>query len=446
MKGQDFTGQISRERIDAYRKNFGLNPAYKVAMNAVTRGNITEIAINRDVLNDADMVFSNEIESGGPITDQKAASTCWLFADLNWLRTFTSKKKNIKGFEFSENFAMFWDKFEKSNYFLENVIALRDKDLDDRRVHYLLSNPAGDGGEWNMMCNIIEKYGLVPKSVMPDTFNRENSRYMNERLQYRLRMAAAEIRDMNAAGKSVADMRKAKDAALSDAYRILSIFMGEPPEKFSWGYRDGKKKFHRVENVTPKEFYKEFVGVNPGDTFALLSCPMRDTPFNRTFQVEYFQNMWGGRDLTFINIPLDEFKRITIEILKKKEAALFGCEVRQFVHSKEGILDTNLYEYDSMFNMEFHLDKGGRMEYQQGRMTHAMVFTGVDLVNGKPKKWKVENSWGDQFGKKGYFIMSDEWFDENVYELIVLKKYMTPRLRKLANMKPVILPPWHALS
>ncbi len=446
MKGQDSNGQIGTAQIAGYKKDFASRPAFKVAMNAVTRGSLNEIALNRDVLNDVDMVFSDEIESGGPITDQKAASTCWLFADLNWLRIYTSKKKKIKGFEFSENFVMFWDKFEKANYFLEHMIDLRDRDLDDRRVNYLLSNPAGDGGEWNMMCNVIKKYGLVPKSVMQDTFNRENSRFLNDRLQYRLRMATAEIRRMNALGRSVAEMRKAKNAVMRDVYRILAIFLGEPPERFSWSYRDADKKYHAENGITPAEFYKKYVGMKPEDTFALLSCPMKGTPFDRAVQVEYFQNMWGGMEQVFANIRLEEMKKIALKILAKKEPVLFGCEVRQFVHSKEGILDTNLYDFDLMFDIEFDLDRGTRLEYQQGRMTHAMVFTGVDLVDGKPKKWKVENSWGDQFGKKGYFIMSDEWFDENVYELIVPRKFVPARVMKLFKLKPILLPPWHPLS
>lgn len=439
-------GQVSMQTLETYQKDFSSNPAYRMAMNAVTRGNLNEIAINREVLNDADMVFSEEVESGGPITDQKRAGTCWLFAELNWLRTFTAKKKKMKDVEFSQNYVMFWDKFEKANYFLENVIALRDRDLDDRYVHHLLSNPAGDGGEWNMLVNIIEKYGLVPKAAMVDTFSREASRFLNERLHYRLRIGAKQLREAHARGRKLPALRSLKEEILKDVYRIVAIFLGEPPSRFSFAWRDTDKKFHRETNLTPHQFYQKFVGIDPTETYPLLHCPMKGLRYDQTYQVQWFQNMWGGRELTFVHIPLDEFKKTAIKILKKKEAVLFGCEVRQFVHSKEGILDTNLYDFDLLFDQSFDLDKGERFEYQQGCMTHAMVFTGVDLVKGKPRKWKVENSWGEQFGKKGYFIMSDEWFDENVYELVVTKKYMTPRLLQLAKKKPVVLPPWHPLS
>jgi bleomycin hydrolase len=439
-------GQIGLAQIQEFQKDFESRPACRVAMNAVTRGNLNEIAINRDVLNDSDMVFSEEIESGGPITDQKAAGTCWLFAELNWLRIYMAKKKKMKGIEFSENFVMFWDKFEKSNYFLENIIALRDRDMDDRHVHYLLTSPAGDGGEWNMLVNIINKYGLVPKSAMVDTFNREASRFLNERLHYRLRIGAKQIHDAHRARKNLAALRALKNDILNDCYRILVIFLGEPPQRFDWGWRDKDKKFHRERNMTPQQFYKKYVGIDPNETYALLHCPMNGLSYDRTYQVQYFQNVWGGTELTFLHIKLQEIKDMALRILKKKEPVLFGCEVRQFSHSKEGILDTNLYDFDLMFDMRFDLDKGERFQYQQGCMTHAMVLTGVDIVRGKPRKWKVENSWGEQFGKKGYFIMSDEWFDENVYELVILKKFMTPRLRKLAKKKPIVLSPWHPLS
>jgi len=230
--------------LTEFRSDFNAKPSYKVAQNAVTRGNLVELAINRKVLNNFTFCFSNEIETTD-VTDQKGSGTCWMFAELNWLRLFPMKKKKMKTFEFSENYCMFYDKLEKSNTFLETMIALRDKPLDDREVHHVLANPASDGGEWHMLVNLITKYGLVPKAVMPDTFNRENSRYLNERLFYKLREGACKIRTLHAAGRPLADLRRSKIETMNEVYRILSIFLGEPPDRFSWSYRTPRR------NTTP---------------------------------------------------------------------------------------------------------------------------------------------------------------------------------------------------
>ncbi|MHC4778460.1 MAG: C1 family peptidase [Planctomycetota bacterium] len=445
------SGTVTDTMVDRFRRDFSQNPAYKMAMNAVSRGNLNEIALNRDVLNRVDMTFSIDMESGGPITDQARSGTCWLFAGLNWLRVFAKKKLKSKDFTFSENHAVFWDKFEKANLFLENIISLRDRDLDDRLVHHLLENPSSDGGEWNMVVNIIEKYGLVPRSLMPDTFNRINSRYMNFILCSKLREGAMALRELHRKGGGLPSLRKVKAEFLTDVYRILAINLGEPPESFSWSYKGagkkGKKKggdgLTRFTNITPKQFYKKACPVNPRDVHVLISSPMKSMPYDKTYTVKFFNNMIGGQDQVSLNMPIDQLKKTAIRILRAGEPCLFGCEVRLDMHSKEGILDTDLFQFDLVFDTDFRMTKAERLDSRQAIMTHAMVFTGVDIVKGKPVKWKVENSWGEQFGKKGFFIMSDEWFDEHVFEVVAHKKYLSPKQVKMFKQKPRVLPPWH---
>ncbi|MCU0723517.1 MAG: C1 family peptidase [Planctomycetes bacterium] len=441
------TGALTPAMLESCRKAFSAKPHYKVALNAVTKGNLNDIAVNRDVLNDADMTFSIDMESG-PVTDQKGSGVCWLYAELNWLRTFTNKKLQVKGFEFSENHVMFWDKMEKANFFLENVISLRNLHYDDRRMAYLLANPAPDGGEWNLLVNVIEKHGLVPKVVMPDTVNRENSRYLNFILNWKLREAAATIQKMHRAGKALRDLRVFKEKVLAEAYKIIAIFMGEPPAKFSWSFRktNKAKTFVRWTDITPKQFAERALGFKVDDPVVLIHCPMRDMPYEKTYTVEFFNNMWGGKNWVALNLPLVELKKIAVKTLKSKEAALFGCEVRLDQHSKEGIADPRMFDYGLLFDTTLGLDKGERLEYGQARMTHSMVFTGVDLVGEKPLKWKVENSWGDQFGKKGFWVMHDAWFDEHVMELIVPRKYLSKKHLDLLKAEPVVLPPWHPLT
>ncbi|MBN1355247.1 C1 family peptidase [bacterium] len=438
-------GFLTSGMVNKFKKNFVQNPANKVALNAVTRGNLAEIAINRDVLNDVNFCFSNEIETDS-VTDQKRAGTCWLFAILNWFRTYTRKKINVKSFEFSENQVMFWDKFEKANFFMEAVIDLGNCDIDDRKLRFLLENPAQDGGEWHMMVNIVKKYGLMPKEVMVDTFNRENTRYLNEILYYMLRQAAGDLRKMMAAGKKPDQLRRKKNAVMDDVFRILSIFFGMPPEKFNWSYKDNDKKFHREIGITPQAFFDKYVGLNLDETYVLLSCPTDRTPYNKTFKIELFDNMVGGIDWMTLNVPVGELKKIAVKMLKKGDAVLFGCDVVQHSHSKAGILDPKIFDYETLFNVKMNMSKTARVDMGQTKMTHSMVLTAVDLVDGKPVKWKIENSWGTEVGQKGYFIMSDEWFDAHTFDLVVPREYMPPRLLKLFDQKPVVLPPWFPMA
>ncbi len=445
MPDKEYNGGVPSALLKKFRKNFVSNPALKIALNAVTRGNLQEIAINREVLNRADFSFSNEIETGN-VTDQKQSGTCWLFADLNWLRTFTQEKFKIKSIEFSENHLLFWDKLEKANFFYEQIIKYIDEEPDSRKNLFLLKSPVSDGGGWHMTVNLIKKYGLVPKNVMPDTTNRENTRFMNQVLFYKLREGAATLRKMYRAGKSEAQLRNRKMKLLEDIHRILGITLGMPPERFDWSYKDKDDKFHRELGITPQEFAEKYIDVNFDDIYCLINAPSGKMPYNKTYKVEFFDNIVGSDDYRWLNVPISTLKRYAVKMLKEGKAVLFGCDVVQNCHAKEGLLYDDLFDYELVFDTRMKMSKGTRLDFGQTVVTHAMVFTGVDLVNGKPVKWKVENSWGDKYGKKGYFIMSDEWFDEHVFDVAVPKKYLSPKLLELFEQDPVILPPWSPMA
>jgi bleomycin hydrolase len=431
--------------LKSLEKDFRTRPVNKIMMNALTRGNLQEISLNRNVLNTLDFNFSEEVKGGGAITDQKRAGTCWLFAELNWLRTFAAKKMNVENFEFSENHVIFWNKLERSNYFLEYMIQYRDRDWDDRRVYFLLDNPAPDGGDWHMIADIIDKYGLIPKSAMQDTFNRESSRFLNEVLYFKLREGAAQIRSLHKKGKPVSALRKVKDDVMKVCYRILAIMLGDPPRKFDFGYRDKKKKFHRDLGITPKEFYEKYVGIDTKEIYGLICCPTPETPFKKLYSAEFFANTIGGRHMLYLNLPIKTLKEKAIEVLKGKEACLFNADVVQECHSKEGILDTEVFDYSLIFDTPFEMEKTTRIRTLQTRLTHSMVFLGVDLVKEKPVKWKVENSWGESYGKKGIFVMSGKWFDEHVFAVLVQKKHLTKEMLEQFEQPAVTLPPWHPM-
>jgi bleomycin hydrolase len=415
-------------------------------MNAVTRGNLPEIALNRNVLNRNNWTFSNEIEEKPDITDQKRSGTCWLFAELNWLRTITMKNHKIEKLEFSENHLMFYDKLEKANYYLEELLNLLDRDIDDRYVRFILDNPTPDGGEWHMIVNLITKYGLMPKDVMPDTWNREQSRFINELIGYKIREAYAQMRSMKSAKKSLEAIRKYKNGILAGIYRILATCMGIPPKTFDWSFRDKDKKYHQVTGITPQEFYSKYVGLDLDACYTLASCPTEQSPFGKTYSIKMFGNMVGGRQWKWLNVPVGDIKKIALKMLKKGDAVLYGCDVVQESHTKEGILSTELYDFDLLFQTPFRMDKQTRLEYGQSRLTHSMVLTGVELAGNKPVRWKVENSWGTEVGKKGIFVMTDTWFDEHVLDLIVPPAYMPAKLKKQFDQEPVMLPPWHVMA
>jgi len=435
---------LGKKTLNKFQKNFKSSVACRVAMNAVTRGDINEIAINRDTLNDVNYCFSHEIETG-VVTDQKKANTCWMFAALNWLRAVARKKLGVKDIEFSANYLIFWDKLEKANYFFEDMISLADRDLDDRELHYLLKNPTPDDGEWHMMVNLIKKYGLLPKSAMAETFNSENTKQFNFILSYKLREGAAKIRELYKKGKTPEEIRKKKMELMEEIYRILGIFLGIPPEKFNWGYRDKDNNFHGVRDITPHKFFKDHVGISPEDIYILWSCPSQKTPYYKTYTIAHTTYMSGGQDLIALNLPTEKLKHYALEMVKNGDPCLFGCDVLQESNTKEGLLYCNLYDYDIILQTEFNLDKTRKFDYCQSFINHLMLLTGVDIADEKPVKWKVENSWGDKHGKKGYFMMSDRWFDEHVMELMVPKERLSKEDLELFKLKPVVMPRWFAM-
>ncbi len=439
------TAAISPEILASCRAEFASNPAHRLAMNACSQGNIEEIALNRRLLAGIDWQFSHEV-TGGAITNQKRAGFCWMFASLNWLRIHVIDKLKVENFEFSQNYLVFWDRLEKANRFLTAIVALRDRPTDDREVDYLLREPSPDGGEWHMVASLIRKYGLAPKSAMADTFNLGDSAFLNKIMDYKLREAAAVVFELHRAGASIADIDRARRTALIDIYRILCILLGEPPERFDFTYRDKKKKFHAHRDLTPRDFYQQIVGIDVDEYVWVMSSPLESTPYHRTFCIEQFNNVVEGDPGIFLNVPMVALKDLAIRTLKDKQAILFGCDVTQMSSRKLGILDPGVLEYDLLFNSAFSMDRARRMQFLQARLTHNMVLLGVDLVEDRPTKWKIENSWGEDYGNKGYFMMTDAWFDEYVYAIVVHRRFLDADQAALLAQEPARLPPWHPLA
>ena len=437
---------ISQEQLQNFQADLDKREGHEVNERAVTKNGILSVSADYRSEVAMDRVFSIDIDTG-KVADQKRSGRCWMFAALNTMRHSMREKLHMKDdFELSQNYTFFWDKLEKSNYFLENVLQTAELPTSDRKVAWLMQTPQQDGGQWDMLVALIQKYGVVPQTVMPETFNSSNSTEINKQLNLKLRKDAVELRELVAADKSDADIQKTKEKMLTEIYRMLAFTFGEPPANFDFEYHDTDNKYHRIENITPQEFFNKYVGWNLDDYVSIINAPTADKPFNHMYTVEMLGNVLGGRQVRHLNLDMQTFRKVAIEQLKHGESVWFGSDVGQESDRKKGIMDTNLYHQDELFDVDFSMSKAERLDYGESMMTHAMVLTGVDLVDGQPTKWKVENSWGDKVGEKGFFVMSDDWMEEFCYQIVVNKKYLPKDLQEILKEEPTVLAPWDPMG
>ncbi|KRL56331.1 aminopeptidase [Furfurilactobacillus rossiae DSM 15814] len=438
--------EITPDQIRRYENELSERKDASVLERAVKKNGI--LATAQDDIANVNMtpIFSIDLDTGH-VANQKQSGRCWMFAALNTMRHAMKDTFNLPGdFELSQNYTYFWDKFEKANYFYENVINTADKPLDDRKVAFLMETPQQDGGQWDMICAIIEKYGVVPQSAMPETFNSSASGQINSLLNLKLRKDAVEFRELVANKASRAEIDEMKDRKLQEVYRILSYSFGEPVTKFDFEYRDSNKEYHIDRGLTPKTFYDKYVKWDLSQYVSIINAPTDDKEYNKTYTVEMLGNVVGGREVKHLNVSMEDFKQMAIAQLQAGQSVWFGCDVGQSSDRKNGIMDTKVYAKDELFDVDFSMSKAERLDYGESLMTHAMVLTGVDLVDGKPTKWKVENSWGDKVGDKGYFVMSDAWMDEYCYQVVVNKNFMPENLQKAQEQEPKMLQPWDPMG
>lgn len=436
-------GEITKKQIEDMRKEFSSDSSAKVAQNAVTSNNLSTVALRRDLVQEIDFTFSTKLDEW-KATNQKSSGRCWLFATLNLFRPGAMKKMNVKEFEFSQAHIHFWDKFERSNHFLEAIIETSDRPVDDRTIHFLLSDPIGDGGQWNMAMNLIRKHGLVPKSAYPESNSSSSTRWMNSILKDMLRSSASEIRGIIESGGGEKEARSHKESRMKDIWRVLCIHLGTPPESFDWQWRDKDKEFHRRGKVTPQEFAEEFVDVDWEEYVCIVNDPRNE--YYQTYTVDYLQNVSGGPPVVYLNVPSDEMKSITQEILEDGMPVWMGCDVGKQMDRKRGLWDANLFETNELYGVEYGMAKADRLRYGQTMMTHAMLFTGVDVYEGRPRRWRVENSWGDDSGQKGFYTMNDNWYDEHMFEIASPKKYLTEKMLEGLETNPVVLEAWDPMG
>ncbi len=438
-------GALGEAALEAFQEDFERRPACRLAQNAVTQTALDDVALNRSIVASTDHTFSHLLDDW-TVTNQTKSGRCWMFAGLNLLRVAAMKKMNLKEFEFSQNYTLFFDKLERANYFLEAIIETADRPVDDRTVAFLLDRPLDDGGQWNMFTNVVRKHGLVPKAFMPETQSSSDTRRMNEVLLAWLRQGAARLRELRADGAPMEAARSAKREVLEVVWRVLSIHLGTPPRRFIWQWNDKDRAFHRDGELTPREFARRYVDLDLDEYVCLVHDPRPTSPAGRTFTVKYLGNVVGGEMVRYLNVEIGLMKEIAARAIMDGEPVWFGCDVGKMMRRDLGLWDAGLFDLESVYDASFDLDKSARLLHHQTLMTHAMLFTGVDVVDGRPRRWRVENSWGDECGRKGFFVMNDSWFDEHMFEIAARRGALPPELREALDQDPVVLPPWDPMG
>ncbi|MBI4645209.1 MAG: C1 family peptidase [Bacteroidia bacterium] len=433
-------GAITPEILAKIKAGYKEDAFTKAIQNAVSNNDIRKLALNRENAGKLDHEFKYKVNVSG-ITDQKSSGRCWMFTGLNILRPKIINELNLSGFEFSTNYLYFWDQFEKANLFLENIIATATRKMDDKSVEWLFKNYLGDGGVWNQVVDLVQKYGIIPKEIMPETANSENTNFLQNLIREKLREDGLILREMVVNGNDYKKLQSKKIEMLTEVYRMLATGLGQPPEKFSWRYKTKDGNLSEPKIYTPVSFYKEFIKVNLNDYVMLMDDPTHD--YYKLYEIEYDRDVQEGKNWRFINMPSGEIKEFAKKSLMENEPMYFSCDVAQQINKEEGTLDLNNYDYESLFSVAFNMNKKQRIQTFESSSTHGMALVGVDVdTTGKIIKWLLENSWGAQAGHNGYLTMTDEWFDEYMFRLVVLKIFIDEKILKILEQKPIMLPPW----
>ena len=433
-------GGISAAMLEEISGSYAGDAADKAIRNALAVTPIPTLATNAENAAMIDTHFSDRVRTKG-ITDQQSSGRCWLFTGLNVLRAKLIDKYDLPGMEFSQNYLFFYDQLEKANLFLQGVIDTKDLPFEDRKVDWLFSNPLSDGGQFTGVSNLITKYGLVPAEAMPETYQANNTSQMATLLKLKLREQGLELREAAAKGANAKKLQAMKVDQLKDIYRMLALCLGEPVKEFEWIRCDKSNKIVSRKTYTPKSFYDEFIGEDLENNYIMImNDPCRE--YGKVYEIDYDRHVYDGHNWVYINLPVERIKEMAIASIKDNTAMYFSCDVGKFANSKKGVLDINNFDYESLMGVTFGMDKKERVQTHASGSSHAMTLIAVDIVDGKPVKWMVENSWGPASGYQGNYIMTDEWFNEYMFRLVVEKKYVPADVLKMLDQKPIQLPAW----
>lgn len=435
-------GGINAEMMQQIKKSYGGSASDKAMRNIMVNQSPAKLAMNYENATKFDSHFSNRVVSKA-VTDQKSSGRCWMFTGLNVLRNKAIREHNLPAeFQFSQAYLFFYDQLEKSNLFLQAIIDTYKKPMDDQEVQWLFKNPIGDGGQFTGVANLIDKYGLVPADVMPETYNTNNTSSISNLMALKLREYGLELRDM-AAQKNMTPTKLTarKTEMLGTIYRMLALTMGEPPVEFSWTERNAKGEVVSNENYTPKSFYEKYAKTDFSKYYMVMNDPTRE--YYKVYEIQYDRHVYDGQNWRYINLPMSEISPMCIASIKDSTMMYFSCDVGKFLDREKGFMDMNNFDYGSLMGTTFGMDKKQRVSTYASGSSHAMTLCAVDLdKDGNPLKWMVENSWGLNYGYQGNLIMTNDWFNEYMFRVVLEDKYIPANIKSLLLQKPIMLPAW----
>lgn len=442
MAQQNNNGGISADMMKQMQSAYNSNPSNKALRNILVTNSPNKLAVNFDNATHFDTHFSNRVESKA-VTDQKSSGRCWMFTGLNVLRNRVIREHHLSAdFQFSQAYLFFYDQLEKSNLFLQAIIDTYKKPLTDQEVEWLLKNPLSDGGQFTGVANLIDKYGLMPSDAMPETYNTNNTSSISNLIQLKLREDALQLRDLaGKKGTSAKQLQDKKTEMLGVIYRMLALSFGEPPAEFTWTERNSKGEAVSTEKYTPMSFYEKYAKTDFSKYYMVMNDPTRE--YYKVYEIQYDRHVYDGQNWRYINLPMEEIAPMCIASIKDSTMMYFSCDVAKFLNRDKGLMDMNNFDYESLFGTTFGMDKKQRVSTFASGSSHAMTLCAVDLDNeGKPIKWMVENSWGPSYGHQGFLIMTNEWFNEYMFRVVLEEKYIPANIRALLNQKPIMLPAW----
>ncbi len=436
--------EIKKSVLESQLKEYKADSKNTILRHALLNNPLSSVSSSDDSVKDIDFNFDINIKTMA-VSNQKQSGRCWIFAACNLVREHIAKEINVDNFEISQSYIAFYDRLEKINYLLEAIIELVDVDYDDRTLSFLLQNGVGDGGQWDMYVSIVEKYGIVPKNVYPETQTSSSTFDTGRLINFNIRKFASDAHEAYQS-QGIEAVRKLKDEFMKKAYFLLVNTYGIPPETFDFEYTDKDGQYHCIEGFTPISFKEKYLGDRLHDFVSMINAPTKDKPFNTSYTIKYLGNVVGGKTVTHVNVTMDRLKELILAQLKDGQVTWFGSDVSAYGDRKGGIWDDNKFDYMSTVGFDYKMDKGESVDYHASQMNHAMLITGVATKNGVPTKWKIENSWGSESGKAGYYIQSASWFDLFAYQAVIDKKYLNDEEKAALENGPVVLKPWDPMG
>ena len=442
VAAQPYNGGITTEMMQQMKQSYGGNPTDKALRNILVTNSPAKLALNYENATAFDSHFSNRVESKA-VTDQKSSGRCWMFTGMNVLRNKAIRQHNLPAdFQFSQAYLFFYDQLEKANLFLQAVIDTYKQPMDSKEVEWLFKNPIGDGGQFTGVANLIDKYGLMPAEAMPETYNTNNTSSISSLIALKLREDGLQLRDMAAQKGMTLDRLKAKKTEmLATIYRMLALTMGEPPAQFTWQQKNAKGEIVSTDTYTPMSFYEKFAKTDFSKYYMVMNDPTRE--YYKVYEIQYDRHVYDGQNWRYLNLPMEDIAPMCIASIKDSTMMYFSCDVGKFLNRDNGLMDMNNYDYESLMGTTFGMDKKQRVATFASGSSHAMTLCAVDLdKDGKPVKWMVENSWGPNYGWQGNLVMTNDWFNEYMFRVVLEEKYIPANILSLMKQEPIMLPAW----